>query len=202
MRHPEKGLIPKKVLCDIDGVLGDVSIPIIAHINEKYGQNFVREDWTCWDWPVNQLVLLAHLDPCTAATWLFSSEHFWQAPPIIEAQQVLEFWANKGSHISVATSRPPLEREVTLAWLAKYYPFISPRDIHIREKHIKGYEHKGQNAELILPDRYFEDDPDTLLQLIARWSKRMQKIIRFINQPWNQDCPKLEQFRTTWNSQR
>lgn len=55
-------IIPKKVVCDLDGVLGDVTPGIISSINDKYGTTYGKEDWTSWNWPVEQLQQLGAVE--------------------------------------------------------------------------------------------------------------------------------------------
>ncbi len=192
--------IPESVLCDIDGVLGDVTVPIIDSMNREFGTKYKRDDWTTWDWPMEQLVLLAKIDISAAATWLFSAQHYLASPPILEAQRALRSWADQGTRISVATSRSSNERGVTMDWLSEHYPFIHSKNIHIRtDSSIKGNVFKYKQAENLQPKMYFEDEAATVQTLLKIWPQNMLAIIRLIDQPWNRNNTELDLFRTSWD---
>jgi hypothetical protein len=195
--------VPESVLCDIDGVLGDVSVPVVAAINREYGTDYRPEDWSSWEWPMERLAVLAGLDVPAAAAWLFSIEHVSQSPPLPEAQHVLRLWSEQGTRINVATSRAPVQREMTLEWLAKHYPFIDPENIQVRmDKSIGGAAFKQQQAERLRPDYYFEDEGAAIKTLLAVWPENLRAIIQMIDQPWNQGFSELDAYRTNWGAFR
>lgn len=144
---------------------------------------------------------LAQLDFVPAFDWAFSDLHVSQAVPFVEAQRVLGEWAAQGTVIHVATSRPAQQRQTTLDWLKKYYPFISPENIHIREDDsIKGTLFKRQQAEQILPEMYFEDEGVAMMALVEAWPEGLRSALRLIDQPWNRPFSQLDAYRTNWES--
>lgn len=195
--------IPEKVLCDIDGVLADTAVAVIAAINREHGTAYRSEDWSSWEWPIERMAVLAGLDVPAAASWLFSIQHLAAAPPIPEAQRVLREWMERGTQVDVATSRPVDQRDMTFDWLAQHYPFINPKNIAIRtDNSLKGPAFKQQRAEIIKPELYFEDEAAMMKSLIAVWPENMLAILRMIDQPWNRGFRELDAYRTNWGSLR
>lgn len=193
--------IPSAVVCDIDGVLGDVTPGIVSAINKEFGTMHTREDWISWDWPVQELQLLSQMNIKDALNWLFSAEHYALSMPIPSAQEVLARWHEQGTNITVATSRDPASDDVTREWLSTHYPFIESHDIYVRSNNaISGSEHKIAVVEAVKPNFYFEDEPNMVIKLLARWHKEQLSILRVIDQPWNRNAQELDPFRTTWES--
>lgn len=190
--------IPHSVVCDIDGVLGDATPEIVKSINKEFGTTYTREDWINWDWALQILQLLSHMNIKDSFDWLFSIEHYSLSIPLSSAQDVLQHWHEQGAHIAVATTRPPESQDVTRQWLSENYPFIKPQDIYIRtDPATGGWDHKISVVETLKPDLYFEDEPNLVLKLINRWSTRLG-VLRVIDQPWNRNIQELDPFRTKW----
>lgn len=195
---------PEIVVSDIDGVLGDVSVPILHTINSRYGMNYVSEDWTDWNTPFTMMALHEPgMDEIAVARFLFSPEHFSQAAPLAAAQGTLQRWAEEGTKIHVATSRHPSIFDTTLAWFEEHYPFVRRENINIRrDNSLSGTAYKQQQVERIQPNLYFEDEGAALEALIAVWPESFQAMIRMIDQPWNRSFTQLDRFRTRWEDIR
>jgi 5'(3')-deoxyribonucleotidase len=189
------------VICDLDGVLGDVTPGIVAAINHEYDTQYSKQDWNNWNWPVEQLSVLTTLTVPEILAWLFSNHHYEIAKPISDAQDILSSWAESGIGIVVATSRAPSARDVTIEWLRIHYPFIALENILLRtDPSISGSEHKLTAISKLAPDAYFEDEPAQIEALMKMWAPAFMSRLRVINQPWNSDSF-LDPYRTNWKDQ-
>ena len=145
----------KVVLCDMDGIMADLSRLIIDTINDKHTEHNVhRDDIT--DWALHKCL------PIGEKVWDYVNEDgfFEKIQPIPGAIPALEQLHDAGVMIVIATS--PTRNANSAAekkrWVAKHLPFIKHRHVMV-----------GSLKHLLKGDFLIDDSPEQQKNYRKAW---------------------------------
>ena len=126
-----------RILCDMDGVLENLSEEWIRSLNEKFGKNVVYEDLTEWDisipYPdltIEEIISVALED-----------DFYRRLKPLEGSVEYLKKLYDEGHEILIVTSTDYQVVKVKMDdLLFKYYPFLSWKDVVLTwlKQYIKG----------------------------------------------------------------
>jgi phosphoglycolate phosphatase-like HAD superfamily hydrolase len=172
---------------DIDGVLADSWIPVLAMTKQELGLEFAYEDLDHFA-AMYDLVLAKSHDE-TMAKWAddqwFVGSVLRQSPPVDGAVKALQQLSEQGVLYFACTSRLAENRQATMEWFEEHFPFVPRERIFIRtteeERSISGDNYKQQIAHTMGATRHYDDS----LTALAKTHVVGVGELLLISRPWN-----------------
>ncbi len=166
------------IAVDVDGVLAEQVIPILARIKEKYGISLSKTQITEWDYPIGNTDIKTEIELAEM------EEDFVKAMlPIEGCRETLDILA-RNYYVVIATSRHPLTDGWTVEWAntngIKYSSFVNTRACG-----------KSLPSVQILIDDYTKNIEEFVIS-----GNSSRKAILF-SQPWNRGHHSLTPFLLT-----
>ena len=174
---------------DIDGVVANTPLAMVAYINDTFDLGFTEEVFEHHDIYSNVYSDDAEKNEEIAAATLKNvilNEDAMSAVKVYEDAAKAIRHLNRQHTIHFITSRPKSQHKTTAEWLRKNnIPFDSITSLGSDEPG-GGNVGKGRTARTLNLDFFIDDDPDNLPDLY-RYKKRWRKGIGLITRPWNKN---------------
>lgn len=148
---------------DIDGTLSDFSRLVVREFNRRLGTNYFPYQIKHWDalarWARKHG--MSEEDALALDYELWTNSDYARGARPIEATRALHYLLHKeGFKQSKITAREPQFKEITAEWFNFWMPWVSPRDIHVRQgPQTGGEEFKISKIRELGITHFFEDYP-------------------------------------------
>ena len=121
---------------DMDGVLINSRVVVLAEFNRLLGTDYQIEDMYGWhqltNWAIEQGLERKEAERLDIELWYHRPDLLLQAPPIAGALEFVNWFIRRGISLPAITSRPAHLKDVTYAWFEKHLPDFPKKDIYIR----------------------------------------------------------------------
>lgn len=172
----------KTIAVDIDEVLAPIFENLVNWHNKQYGTNLELADNYSNDlkiWGAESIE-----EAIKRVQIFFSHPHFFDAQPVKEATHALKK-LNKNYELVIITARDKIVEEVTLKWVAKYFPEIF-RAVHFTAKYsLEGHNRSKSEVLIDIQANYLIDDS---LENAIDAAKTGITVLLFGDYPWNQSA--------------
>ncbi len=164
----------KVILCDMDGIVVDLTKKWLATYNRDHDDNLTIADLTEWE-------LSKHTKKGAKINdYLYSPNFFLDVDPIYGAIEGLKELQDAGHHVVIlsAPSWPGNSATDKISWIKKHAPFLNKRDIIL-----------GHNKFLVKGDVLIDDSPTNIQSYRAHWpTSKIMTIAYPFNQKVRQLC--------------
>ena len=183
-----------RIALDLDDTLGNHTKQFIIFYQRVYGRKIRFESFTSYG--LDKVLRVSPDESYGRLNRFYESPEFDAISPLPGAQDCIQKLAEAGEELLVLTGRPKALKEKTKAWIKKYFPVISTKQILIVGELLPGPEQaKGpiclrRNIDLIVEDSF-----EQALSCSTRAG------VALFNRPWNQNSSLREETITrvdTW----
>jgi 5'-nucleotidase len=148
-------MIMKTILCDMDGILVDLSRYWLKEIEKEHGVSVTQAQIDRWD--MHKCGDLQKLGAGIVYSYLQRPGFFLNAPALPGALESLKVIKDMGHDVViVSTPSGPISAKEKLEWLATHVPWLKPQDIMLASR-----------KTLVNGDFLIDDHPTTLME----WGK-------------------------------
>lgn len=187
----------KILLTDVDAVLADLSVPVLNAVNQKTGENLKPSDLISWTFLYDFFLKKTgnkQIAEEITSFW-FKPEIVRTAPPIPEAQKIINAFIDTGWIVVATTTRPPSNRKITFEWFEEHFRKIPRERVLIREvgSKLSGDEFKAFIHEMLEPTIYVDDNVDTHHTILkANGSSKTRHVLypQFWNETYRKEISK------------
>ena len=173
---------------DIDGIVADMGLTMVEHINSTFGLNYTVDvfvnhqifDNTYVDDPEENKKIAASIYDNV----IYNDDTLLELKPYEDAVEAIRKLSRHGHSIHFITARSKGQHDVTVSWIRKnVIPFTTIHSVG-KDGHRGNVVSKGQQARTLNLDFFIDDDPANLPDFY-RYKNRWRKGIALFTRPWN-----------------
>ena len=108
------------IVCDIDGVLNNLTEKVLELYNSRTGKKIQQSDITAYNFSE-----CLPKEDADGICKLFQEKELWDSlTPLPHSQKCLKTLVNQGHKVIVATATDPINFEWKCQWMKYHFPFI------------------------------------------------------------------------------